>query len=374
MEKKSFQFVQTSELSGECYQIISDTNRMKVKTDSCKTSEVSYHWLSSSSGWGGKCYEIDANDGPSAFINKAKHEMCRPSKVRYSVRTSEFNQAGDCYEVDSENGRQAYSYKVRRENCFTAKESEKKYAWKQVGPYKGECLESQVSSDNKVTIKKSNYENCVDFKVREKFIKLDPVSGVCVLVDDETSGKLFVHQISMSKCRSQIKEFDYQFITLSDGNVRCYEIDRKTQGESYIKKTLIDECQDLKITPKWFADEDDPWSGKCLGVNEKGEVHSKKSLNPLKCRPEKVKVLWHNYERFNGFCFEVDGEKGPEYYAKKIDISKCKPTFTKFIFYRKKNEKSGNCFDADSKTGGELYHKRVGAKSCKRELPQIKKD
>jgi hypothetical protein len=369
-ENQSYQFVQTEQLKGECYQIISDSNRRKVRTKFCRPSDVSYNWLPNQNGWGGRCYMIDSESGPSSYIEKANALDCKPSEVVFELKVNSINPGGECYEVDAESGRMGYSNKTKRENCFE-KKSKIEYHWQQTEALSGKCIEVQQSSSGTPTYKSSGYKKCIDFETSFRFQRLTPVSGVCTIIDKETQGENFINKVGSSNCRNSAGALEFQFITYPEGKEFCYELDTKTSGQNFIKKVNSDKCNDFKIYPKWFSSDESPWKGKCLKTLKSGEIKSKKSLMPIKCRPKEVKVLWYNFSKFNGDCFEVDAKKGPEYFVRKVDIKKCRPKYTKYVFYREKGAQSGTCYSVDSKTGGDKYFKKVGSKLCKRELKQI---
>lgn len=372
---QNFQFVQTEDLKGECYRIISETNRQKISTEKCRPENITFHWLPSKSGWGGRCYEIDEELGPSSYIKKSSTENCRSENVTFSLQLNSRSPEGICYEVDSENGPKAYSNKVRREKCIN-KTEQVSYSWIRTSEISGKCFKLETSFQGEVTRSPTTYKNCIDFETSLRFIKSSPVKGVCVLEDSKSSGEQFRVKVQMNKCKLLSGVTDHQFITPPGKSLSCYEMDAKTSGDHYIKKVELNKCNSKKLFPKWFADEDG-WRGKCVHVLPSGKRYSKKVLDPEKCKAKRVKIMWHNFSKFVGGCFEIDSEKGPRYYSNEIESKKCKPKDLKYVFYREKDESSGICYSVDQETGGDKYFKKASSKKCKgqlKELPQTQED
>lgn len=61
-----------------------------------------------------------------------------------------------------------------------------------------------------------------------------------------------------------------------------------------------------------------------------------------------------------GYCIEVDNKTMGKSFYSKVDISKCKPNETHFMFVSKKSK----CYEVDSKTSGKNYIKKVKIKYC----------
>ena len=372
---QNFQFIQASDLYGECYQVISDSNRQKVNVEKCRPENITYHWLPSKKGWDGRCYEIDGEQGPSSYIKKTLAKKCRPEEISYSLQVDSKNPEGICYEVDAVNGVKAYSNKVKRSKCIN-KSVEAKYTWIKTGDFTGKCVKLQTSFSGEVTQKPTSYKDCIDFETEIRFIKRTPVKGICVLEDTISSGEKFRTKIQIDECRKPAGVIDFQFIAAPGESPNCYEVDAKTGVEKYIDKTTLKMCNDKKLFPKWFAD-DVGWRGKCLQVLSSGKRYSNKPLDPEDCKASNVKIMWHNFSKFDGACFEIDSLKGPRFYSREVEPKRCKPKYLKYVFYRKKDEPSGKCYSVDQETGGGKYYKRVGARMCKdklKALPQTQED
>ena len=365
-ENSNYQFIQIDQLKGECYQVISQANRRKVKTSKCRSDEVSQHWLPKKEGWGGRCYLVDSNNGPASYIEKVSDKDCRPDNVSYELRVDDKFPEGDCYEVDAESGKSAYSLRVKRKYCLDRK-TEISYQWQQTELYNGTCLEFQKFPSGSITRKPVTFLKCIDFEIGYEFIKKSPISGFCITYDVESEGQFFKKRERLESCKKIAGKLDFQFITGKDGQQLCFVVDSETEGDKYIEKVEMKNCEDNVVTPKWFSSDETQWKGNCLGIIKNGK-NKPKRLRVEKCRPKKVKILWHNFSKFNGDCYEVDALKGPEFYVNILESKKCRPKKREYIFYRKKEEESGVCYLVDSKTKGDLYYKKVGPRKCKERL------
>lgn len=61
-----------------------------------------------------------------------------------------------------------------------------------------------------------------------------------------------------------------------------------------------------------------------------------------------------------GRCYEVDTKTMGQKFKAKVDLNKCRPNDTNYMFVSAKS----NCYEVDSKTSGKKYIKRVKSKFC----------
>ena len=367
-KEMSYVWEVTSEISGECYQIDGDLKR-KTSKSNCAPKSIEHRWLPRDSGWGGKCFAIDAMEGPAGYIESVNTENCRPSDTSYTLHLKKEGEQGYCYEVDSNEGAKSYSRRVSRENCFN--DVSPKYMWKKdkrgIG---GECLEVRNSIDQKTSARNVDYKNCIRFKTRIFFKKTTKFGGICLLIDDPTSGEEFSKSLAPSRCREVVKELQYTIVANEYGKPICVESDTETGGELFVGKVSLSKCEDTSARPKWILSEDG-WTGKCVELRTLGDKVREKAISKEKCRPVKTRFTWHNFKKLDGKCFEVDAEKGNSNFVTEASLKKCAPKFTKYIFFREKGKSAGNCYLVDRETSGEKFNKQVGTKKCRENLIKV---
>ncbi|GEM_PF-3353331 len=361
----------TSEISGECYEIDGNLKR-KVSKGLCAPSQVDHHWLSRENGWGGKCYAVDRMKGPSGYIESVSTDRCKPSQTTFVLNMKKEGDQGYCYEVAVNGGEKAFSKRVSRSSCFD--NSSLEYMWKKdksgIG---GDCLEVRKTTNSRVSTRKVDYKNCVDFKTKFFFKRTGSYTGECLLIDSITHGERFSKSVVKRNCREAVKGIQYSLVPNEFGKPICVESDSETSGDLFISKVSISKCEDAQVKPKWILDEDG-WSGKCVELRTLGNSTREKSINKEMCRPEEVRTLWHNFSKLNGKCFDVDAKRGTIGFVKETSLKKCAPKFTKYIFYRAEGSNAGYCYLVDRETSGEKFNKKVSPKKCRENLIKVPLD
>lgn len=366
-EQVNYIFELKSETVGECYQVDGNLKR-KVSKEFCAPKDVTYHWLGRENGWGGKCFAIDSDQGPSGYIESVKKDLCKPDRTTYILNQKKEGQQGYCYEVAVDGGERAYSKRVSRSKCF---DNTPKFMWQRdssgVG---GECLEVRNSIGGKMSSRKVDFKKCIDFDTKLLFRRLSSHSGICLLIDSQTNGEAFSKSVVLRRCRELVKEFDLSIVANEFGKPICVESDSKTNGNLYIKKVSASKCEESEVKPRWVLDEDG-WKGNCVERRTFGDKVRDKLVSKEECRPAKTKIVWHNFSKLNGKCFEVDSVKGNDGFVKEAALKKCAPKFFKYIFYRKDGDNAGNCYLVDRETSGEKFNKRVRSKKCRENLIKV---
>lgn len=361
----------TSEISGECFEIDGNLKR-KVSKGLCAPSKVDHHWLSRENGWGGKCYAVDSIQGPSGYIESVNTNNCKPNDTTFVLNMKKEGDQGYCYEVAVNGGEKAFSKRVSRSSCFS--NPSVKHMWKKdksgIG---GDCLEVRKTADSRISTRKVDYKNCVDFKTKYFFKRTGSYSGECLLIDTPSSGVNFSKSVVKRNCREAVKDIQYSLVANEFGKPICIESDKETGGDLFISKVSISKCEETNIKPKWILEEDG-WSGKCVELRTIGNSVREKSINKELCRPKEVRTLWHNFSKLNGKCFDVDAKLGTIGFVKEAPLKKCAPKFTKYIFYREKGSNAGNCYLVDRETSGEKFNKKASPKKCRENLIKVPLD
>ncbi|WP_417334745.1 hypothetical protein [Halobacteriovorax marinus] len=367
-ENVSYVWEQTSQMSGECYQIDGNLKK-KTSKNLCSKNKVDHYWVARENGWGGKCYAVDSVNGPAGYIESVKAQNCRPEQVFYKLNMKKEGTQGYCYEVALDGGERAYSRRVSREECFTNRSPE--YMWQRdesgVG---GECLEVRKSVNARVSSRRVDFKNCIDFKTEYSFRRSSKVEGVCLLVDSLTQGEKFSVGVVKRNCREQVKDLQTTLMQGLDGSPICVESDVQTGGSKYVSRVANKFCEDVQKKPTWILDESG-WSGKCVERRSLGSIERDKLINKELCRPESTKAVWHNFSKLKGRCFDVDSKQGPSGFVKETSLKDCAPKRYKYIFYRHKDETAGSCYLVDRETSGEKFNKVVGLKKCRENLYKV---
>jgi hypothetical protein len=232
------------------------------------------------------------------------------------------------------------------------------YSWinKQGKTNTGKCLELDVET------KGLKYSN----KVKDKLCKppntdflFEYKSGECVEVDSETRGTNYMSEVKEVYCKPKNVSF---FLGVVATRYGCFEIDTKTQGKNYYKKVseklCIEESDDMKL----FWKSKDGRSGDCFTKPKNSEKMVRVSRK--KCKPKETIFNFQRVGDIKGDCFEQDA-KNPLLYSSIVNIEKCRPAETMYVFLPNENGSGGKCYEIDVTTKGNQFIKKVKATFCK---------
>ncbi len=186
------------------------------------------------------------------------------------------------------------------------------------------------------------------------------IGGQCYVVDAETQGQGYgVKERDILKCAPEGALYSFD-----EKKRECWLVD-PSGGLKFRARIDLKECRppDDQITKKFF-----PAAGKeggdCLEVHAtQGSERWEKKLTVTECRPSETRFLWRKTGELKGDCWEV-AKDGPEYYSDKVGSARCRPERVAYVFDRK-SETRGDCYEVDFETKGENWAVKVPPKNCR---------
>lgn len=231
--------------------------------------DTSYQWRNTKGGlFDGHCIEVDTQTAGKVYQAKVPFEKCKPEKLQLAFHFP----TGSCLEVDKETGGKQYLKKIAANKCQTPNSvfqmqtingkfgcyhldlpSEGKdfyqlvtkrkcdkpsqnFYFKLDSTFKGHCL---IKKDgNEITVEKSF---CKPSQTVFHFHLTSSTAGKCYEISPEGK-EFYIQRASLTKCRP--KETSFLFIKdKKNKSGGCYEVDSKTNGKEYIKKTRLKFCK-----------------------------------------------------------------------------------------------------------------------------------
>lgn len=140
----------------------------------------------------------------------------------------------------------------------------------------------------------------------------------------------------------------------------CFEIDIKTNGNKFRKKSYPIKCRPDDVQYQWV--QDSATSGKCFELdNETGGFKYFDQVNSRKCIPKNAYYKFHNK-----VCFALDENAYSSGFSLKVANSNCHPGKGETFYFWKNDELNlnGNCYERDKATNGNSLNVRVGREKC----------
>lgn len=179
--------------------------------------------------------------------------------------------------------------------------------------------------------------------------------GECVKMHAPSSGEAYVEKVKVEECRPE----KTTFLTHKG---QCFEVDSETQGQGFGAK----ERDILKCAPPGALYSFDEKKRECWLVDPNGGLQFRARIDIKECRPpenEIIKKFFPAVGKEGGECLEVHVTQGSDRWEKKISVTDCRPTETRFL-WRKTGELKGDCWEV-AKDGPEFYSDKVGTTRCR---------
>lgn len=216
---------------GKCIEIDSETQgkvyQAKVPFEKCKPEklQLAFHFPT------GSCLELDEATGGKQYLKKIATNKCQTSNSVYQMQT--INGKFGCYHLDlSSEGKDFYQL-VSKSKCDKPSQN---FYFKLDSNFKGHCL---IKKDGKEITVENSF--CKPSTTAFEFHLTSPTTGKCFEVSPEGK-EFYIQQTSLNQCRPD----KTSFLFIKDKKNKsggCFEVDSKTNGKEFIKKTRLKFCK-----------------------------------------------------------------------------------------------------------------------------------
>lgn len=228
----------------------------------------------------GICYEVDSETGGEKVRRKVYPSKCKDLVKEFDIEVIAYKGRNYCVERDKQEPSEGYRRSIDKRKC---REQTSVFRWEQndENPFEGKCLKLSHYLDKPIwtwVVKKNCKKGKTIYfwyrpeaypaqwikrqKQNKKFsAPLESVLGSkdnliffgkCYEIDKEKGPSIFSVATNIKNCKPKnIEDISIQYFhPLSYIHSGCYQVDKKTSGEKYLKKILNKECKDKFLKTK----------------------------------------------------------------------------------------------------------------------------